>query len=83
MHPELEHMLDWFHVTLRITVLNQFAKELTHSDPEAGKEIEKYLESIKWYLWHGNAEKALDRLEECYLICDDENIRYKKSKKIC
>ena len=30
-------MLDWFHVTLRMTVLNQFAKWLTHSDPEAGK----------------------------------------------
>ena len=26
MHPESEHVLDWFHLTMRFTVLNQFAK---------------------------------------------------------
>lgn len=29
----------------------------------------------------GNVEKALDYLEECYLICDSEDIHYKNKKK--
>lgn len=53
---------------MRITVLGQFAKGLIHSDPKSGKEFEKHLESTKWYLWHGNVEKALDKIEDCYFI---------------
>ena len=44
---------------MRLTVLNQFAKGLIHSDPELGREFEKYLESTKWYLWHGNVKKRI------------------------
>ncbi len=67
MYPESEHILDWFHITMRLTVLNQFAKGLVKSDPDQGKDVTKYLESIKWYLWHGNVEKALSHIEDCYL----------------
>jgi len=66
MYPESEHVLDWFHVTMRITVLNQFAKGLIKTDPEEGECVTKYLTSMKWYLWHGNVDKALDQLEDCY-----------------
>ncbi len=72
MYPESEHVLDWFHITMRITVLNQFAKGLIISDPEAGKEVQEKLTSTKWYLWHGNVENALQKLEDCYLVCADE-----------
>lgn len=82
MYPESEHVLDWFHITLRITVLNQFAKGLVKSDPEQGEEIKKNLESIKWYLWHGNVVKALDRIEDCYLICIDDELKYVNRKKM-
>jgi len=82
MHPESEQVLDWFHVTMRLTVLAQCAKGLIHSDPEAGEELNRHLESSKWYLWHGNVEKALDMLEECYCLCDQDNIRYKNQKKL-
>ncbi len=81
MHPESEHVLDWFHVTMRFTVLNQFAKGFSNSHPEDGKEILQKLESAKWYLWHGNVGNALDSLEDCYLICDGEEIHYKNQKK--
>jgi hypothetical protein len=53
LNPEAEHLLDWFHVTMRLTVLNQIAK----GQPMAiGEDDEKYelrkptfkvLESIK------------------------------------
>lgn len=82
MHPESEHILDWFHVTMRLTVLNQFAKGLIRSDPESGNEVSQNLESAKWYLWHGNVEKALDRLEDCCMICDGDDIQYKNQKKL-
>lgn len=74
MHPESEHILDWFHVTMRLTVLNQFAKGLVKSDPEPGKNMLEELTRVKWYLWHGNVEDALEHLEDCYvlLIDDDE-----------
>jgi len=81
MHPESEHVLDWFHVAMRFTVLEQFSKGMIKSDPEDGKTLAKDLESAKWYLWHGNVEKALDRLEECYLTCDnEEEVQYKNRK---
>lgn len=82
MHPEAEHVLDWFHLTMRFTVLNQFAKGLTHTDPDAGNDVAKHAKSAKWYLWHGNVKAALDQLDECYIICMDEELAYKKRKKL-
>lgn len=82
MYPESEHILDWFHITMRITVLKQFAKGLIKSDPEQGAEVEKYLESTKWYLWHGNVRKALDCIEDCYIISIDDEINYCNKKKL-
>jgi len=82
MYPESEHVLDWFHVTMKLTVLNQFAKGMVHSDPDEGKKVTKALESTKWYLWHGNVEHAFDRIEDCIDVCyDDEAIRYSNRKK--
>ncbi len=71
MYPESRHVLDWFHVTMRLTVLNQFAKGLEKKDIDAGATVLKYLESAKWYLWHGNVEEALDKIDMCCAICDD------------
>ena len=82
MHPEAEHILDWFHIAMRFTVLNQFAKGVCHSDPDEGTEPLKMLESAKWYLWHGNAEQALEKLDECYWLADDPELQYSKSRKL-
>jgi hypothetical protein len=82
MHPESEHILDWFHATMRLTVLNQFAKGMCHTDPDAGAELLKKLDSAKRRLWHGNAEQALERLDDCYWLCDDPELRYEKRRKL-
>ena len=81
MYPEASHILDWFHVTMRITVLNQYAKGLEKSDPDHGPTVTKNLESAKWYLWHGNTENALEKLEDCYCLLDYEEIAYVNCKK--
>ncbi len=71
LNPESEHILDWFHITMRITVLQQCARGLasphvTTALPDADDEqsLERRLESVKHYLWHGNSARALDRLQE-------------------
>jgi hypothetical protein len=66
---------------MKLTVLNQFAKGLAHSDPDEGATVTQALESIKWYLWHGNVERALDKIEDCSDLCDDEEIHYQNRKK--
>ena len=61
--PCSEHVLDWFHVTMRITVLGQYAKGVAQHDNTAGAQLLRDLERIKWLLWHGNthgARKTID-----------------------
>ena len=62
LHPFSEHLIDWFHITMRLTVLQQQTKALQEERPETGAEVSKRLESVKRLLWHGNAEEALERL---------------------
>lgn len=63
LNPESTHILDWFHLTMRITVLNQSALGLTKVDPVRGKEFQEKLTSIKWHLWHGNAQRAVEKID--------------------
>lgn len=74
LSPQSEHFLDWFHITMRITVLNQYLKGIVKVDEQTGKQYQKYLEKIKWYLWHGNIHKALDYLsyfDDAFFIEND------------
>jgi hypothetical protein len=62
---QAEHLLDWFHLTMRLTVLQQTAKGLPAQtrDEEADYPLRdpvlRELERLKWYLWHGHVCKAL------------------------
>jgi hypothetical protein len=62
LHPQSEHLLDWVHLTMRMTVLGQYIKGLLRLDREVGEGIQQKLESVKWLLWHGKVNKALGRL---------------------
>jgi hypothetical protein len=62
LHPQSEHLLDWVHLTMRVTVLGQSIKGLLRLDQEVGAGIQRKLESAKWLLWHGKVDKALGRL---------------------
>ncbi len=71
LHPEAEHLLDWFHLTMKITVLQQCARGLaqrtaphTSADTTDDESLECRLDSVKHYLWHGNSASALDRLQD-------------------
>ena len=62
LHPNSEHVLDWFHITMRLTVLQQQTKSLQAEREQAGAAISKQMESVKNLIWHGNVEEALERL---------------------
>ena len=66
LSPEADHLLDWFHVTMRLTTLTQTAKGLPATSGEGDitlqADVLRDLERIKWFLWHGNVFKALQVL---------------------
>ena len=62
LNPQAEHLLDWFHITMRITVMRQMAKGVTCSEDDLVEDPDKTIESIKWYLWHGNVFRALQEI---------------------
>jgi hypothetical protein len=82
LSPEAEYWLDWFHITMRITVMKQMAKGLAKERKESAqtsgplmttpkrKSIEEELQSLKWNLWHGNVESALERIEDIQFDLD-------------
>ena len=62
--PEAEHVLDWFHVTMRLTVLRQMTKGACPTDLGWMEQRLRDLEQLKWLLWHGHARQAVDAAQE-------------------
>src|SRR5215475_5564766 len=81
LNPEAEHYLDWFHITMRLTVMGQYAKGLDTTQ-ERRQEILKSLESVKHYLWHGNVVRARDKLEDLHGILDHGGIAGESGQKL-
>ena len=73
--PESEHVLDWFHVTMRLTVLGQMIKGACPADPDWTQERLRDLEELKWLLWHGHARQAVDAAralaDEAWALAED------------
>jgi len=80
MSPEAEHILDWFHLSIKLTVLDQYAKGLVHYDQVLGDKIRQQIERLKWSLWHGNLYKALDKIEDIESLLDNFEETYPKFK---
>ena len=66
LHPRSEHILDWFHVAMRLEQLMQTARGLEPDTSAIGKvALLEQLQRVKWHLWHGNLrgeERALSAL---------------------
>jgi len=77
LSPQAEHILDWFHITMRIMVMKQMAATVkTMSDSNLTEE----LDSVKWYLWHGNVFRALEIVEGIGFDLDPEAKNNSESK---
>ena len=79
LSPRSEHFLDWFHITMKITVIKQMSKNTLGKKYE---DFEKKLERIKWFIWHGNVFQALQLLDSCVfdLESEDEEKEQKNDK---
>ena len=64
LHPYAEYLLEWFHPTMRITVMKQMVTGLRIRSKRTWARIDKLLERLKWALWHGNVYKTLQKLED-------------------
>lgn len=74
LNPESEHWLDWFHITMRITVMKNMAKglkwqqelmeEREGEEPSLSAKALSELDRMKWFLWHGNVVRALESIEQ-------------------
>jgi hypothetical protein len=78
LYPLSEHYLDWFHVTMRLTVLANMAKSLLPLPevPDFAARIGADLDKLKWLLWHGNtfrADQVLSWLEDDLYTDPTEN----------
>jgi hypothetical protein len=60
--PAAEHVLDWFHITMRLTMLSQYARGIAHYDASEGDRLLRELERIKWWLWHDNQYRASEAI---------------------
>jgi hypothetical protein len=61
------HVLDWFHLAMRIHHVAQAAKGWPADTPgerEDGARLADAVERIRWRLWHGQVRRALDLVGE-------------------
>ncbi|MEV8038659.1 hypothetical protein [Streptomyces sp. NPDC086182] len=86
LDPQAEYYLDWFHITMRLTVLRQMTRSLPLPPPDSEDDqnpfavdperVDAELERIKHFLWHGNTFRALDLLddlvEDVEILCTED-----------
>ena len=58
LRPHSQHLVDWFHLSMRMTNLGQFLKGLAHLDAERAAELQDALQHTRWNLWHGKVKRA-------------------------
>jgi hypothetical protein len=61
------HVLDWFHLAMRIQHVAQAAKGWPAgmpADRKEGARLADAVERVRWRLWHGQVRRALDLIRE-------------------
>ena len=83
LNPQAEHLLDWFHVTMRLTVLTQLAKGLRAPPPAVTADsVVAQLVRLKWFCWHGNVFRALQTVEDIEFDLDTDDAG-PEQRKLC
>jgi hypothetical protein len=82
MAPGAVPILDWFHIAMRLTGLDQYTRGLAHHNPVEATALESRLERIQWRLWHGDAGEALTRAEQLAADVAALDSRYPKLKRL-
>ena len=90
LNPNAKHVLDWFHVTMRLTVLKQYIKGIVSLEKSQNKydnfsiarQMQAALDATKWKLWHGKVKDALDRFEDVEQLMYNFEEEYPRFKKL-
>jgi len=67
------HVLDWFHLSMRIQHVAQTAKgwpDASAGDRQTGAALADSIERIRWRLWHCQVERGLDLIGETLMMLD-------------
>src|SRR5262249_28992125 len=64
MSPKATHILDWYHLSMKLTVWGQYGKGLVQCETVLGAAIGDQIERLKWSLWHGQVDKARDKIDD-------------------
>lgn len=62
-----KHIVDWFHVAMKIQPLQQVADHIVRWRDEWTYEtviLDQEIRALKWKLWHGQVDRAIQHLEE-------------------
>ena len=65
------HILDWFHIAMKIQPLQQMADHVVRTSANRrghAISIGDDIRSVKWKLWHGQTDRAIDRLEKIMAV---------------
>jgi hypothetical protein len=74
LFPQSGHLLDWFHVTMRLATMSRMAQGVRADDyPALSDDLQDTLEHLKWNLWHGKVNRALGILDELAYALEVEN----------
>lgn len=82
LHPYSEHFFDWFHITMRLTVMQQQNKAFIEENASAGSGAADTLERVKHFLWHCNLDSALQCLESLLFDLDPRRRRSAAAAKL-
>lgn len=80
MAPASEHILDWFHITMRLTVMQQYVKGLAHHNEEDADRLARLLRQIKGFLWNGNLYDSQMVIEDLVMDLDEMETDYASIK---
>src|SRR5262249_35874398 len=82
LNPQAEHLLDWFHVSMCLTVMNQMAKGIGAEESEQRAGALKEWARIRWHLWRGTVRKALRQIDHLEADLEGEVITGASSEKL-
>ena len=79
-HPTT-HIIDWFHIAMKIQPLQQVADHIVRWRQERIGEtaaLDKQIQALKWKLWHGQVDRAIQHLEriiaEMTRLCGEDDL---------
>ena len=64
MSPKATHILDWYHLSMKLTVLGQYGKGLVQCETVLGAAIGDEIDRLQWSLWNGQVDKALGKIDD-------------------